>query len=122
MDNKLTHELLEKAKQAKTPEELAALAKGNGIELTAESAKAYFAKHNSKSGEHSDDELDSVAGGRKCGTIYYEGYPVVSNFNSCEYYKENAWDGSGYCMDCTYQGIGADGWLPICTCRERRNN
>ena len=121
MDNKLTHELLEKAKLAKSAEELIALAKENGAEITEEEANTYFAQLH-KSDEIPDDELDSVAGGRKCGTIYYEGYPVVSNFNSCEYYKENAWDGSGYCMDCTYQGIGADGWLPICTCRERRNN
>ncbi len=121
MNNKLTPELLEKAKQAKNSEELIALAKENGIELTAEEANTYFEKLNPKDSELSDDELDSVAGG-KCGTIYYDGYPVVSNFNSCEYYSESSWDGSGYCMDCTYLGVGADGWLPICTCRARRNN
>ena len=35
-------ELLAKAKEVKTPEELLSLAKENGIELTDESAKAYF--------------------------------------------------------------------------------
>ncbi len=122
MEKKLTPELLEKAKQTKTPEGLIALAKENGAEMTEESAKAYFDLIHSANGELVDDELDSVSGGRKCGTIYYEGYPVVSDFNSCEYYSENAWDGSGYCMDCTYLGVGADGWLSICTCRARRNN
>ena len=34
MENKFTPELIEKAKSAKTPEELLALAKENGIELT----------------------------------------------------------------------------------------
>jgi hypothetical protein len=36
MENKFTPELIEKAKSAKTPEELMALAKENGMELTDE--------------------------------------------------------------------------------------
>lgn len=36
MENKFTPELIEKAKQAKSPEELTALAKENGVELTEE--------------------------------------------------------------------------------------
>ena len=51
MENKFTPELIEKAKSAKTPEELMALAKENGMELTEESAKAYFEQLNSKTGE-----------------------------------------------------------------------
>jgi len=62
MENKLTPELLEKAKQTKSPEELIALAKENGAELMEEEANTYFAKIN-KSGELADDELDNVAGG-----------------------------------------------------------
>ena len=46
MENKFTPELIEKAKSAKTPEELMALAKENGMELTEESAKAYFVSGN----------------------------------------------------------------------------
>ncbi len=65
MENKITPELIEKAKQAKTPEELIALAKENGEELTEESAKAYFDQFH-KTGELNDDELDNVAGGG-CG-------------------------------------------------------
>ncbi len=59
-------ELIEKAKNAKTTEELLAMAKENGVELTTEEANAYFAQLNPKSGELSDDELDNVAGGG-CG-------------------------------------------------------
>ena len=54
MDNKFTPELIEKAKSAKTPEELMALAKENGVELTEESAAAYFDRLNPKTGELSD--------------------------------------------------------------------
>ena len=42
MESKITPELLEKAKQAKSAEELLTLAKENDIELTEENAKAYF--------------------------------------------------------------------------------
>ena len=59
-----TNEQLIKAKSAKTAEELLALAKASGIELTEEQAKTYFAELN-KTGELSDDELTSVAGGDK---------------------------------------------------------
>lgn len=59
----LTPELIEKAKTAKTAEELLALAKEHNVEMTEESAKAYFAQLNPKTGELSDDELDNVSGG-----------------------------------------------------------
>ena len=55
-------ELFEKAKGAKSAEELLSLAKANGVELTEEEAAEYFAQLN-KSGEISDGELDNVAGG-----------------------------------------------------------
>ena len=59
----MNKELLAKAKEAKTPEELMALAKENNMEMTEECAKAYFEQLNPKTGELSDDELDNVAGG-----------------------------------------------------------
>ena len=64
----MNKELLAKAKEMKTPEELMALAKENGIGLTAESAASYFDRLNSKTGELSDSELDNVSGG--CGGGY----------------------------------------------------
>ena len=59
----LSNELLAKARAAKTPEELLAMAKENNIGLTEEEAKAYFDQLHPQVGELSDDELDNVAGG-----------------------------------------------------------
>lgn len=64
MENEFTPELIEKAKQAKSAEELFTAAKENGVELSEEEARDYFEQLN-KSGELSDDELDNVSGG--CG-------------------------------------------------------
>ncbi|MGN1136217.1 MAG: hypothetical protein ACI4SF_08370 [Oscillospiraceae bacterium] len=61
----ISKELLEKAKQAKTAEELLAFAKSENIELTPEQTAEYFTKINA-SGELSDEELDNVSGGG-CG-------------------------------------------------------
>lgn len=58
----LSKELLEKAKTAKTAEELLKIAKAEGTELTAGQAEAVFAGLN-RSGELSDTELGGVAGG-----------------------------------------------------------
>ena len=69
----LTKELVAKAKEAKTPEELMALAKENGIGLTEEETKAYFDRLHPQSGEISDEELDNVSGG--CGGGYVAGRP-----------------------------------------------
>ncbi|MGN0813043.1 MAG: Nif11-like leader peptide family natural product precursor [Candidatus Coproplasma sp.] len=59
---KFTNEMLEKAKTAKSAEELLELAKAENIELSAEQAAKAFAELN-KNGELSDEELDNVAGG-----------------------------------------------------------
>ena len=59
----LTSEMIEKAKAAKSAEELLALAKENNVEMTADEAKTYFAQLGPKSGELDDDDLDAVAGG-----------------------------------------------------------
>ena len=69
----MNKELLAKAKEAKNPDELMSLAKENGVELTEESAAAYFEQLNPKTGEVSDDELNNVAGG--CGGGYDAGRP-----------------------------------------------
>ena len=59
-------EMIEKAKAAKSAEELLALAKENGVEMTVDEAKTYFVQLTPKSGELDDDDLDNVAGGA-CG-------------------------------------------------------
>ena len=58
-------ELIEKAKTAKSAEELLAMAKAEGFELPEGEAKTVFSKLN-KSGELSDEELNNVSGG--CGS------------------------------------------------------
>ena len=55
--------LILKAKEAKSVEELITLSKENGIELNEEDAIMYFEQLNAKKGELSDDELEDVAGG-----------------------------------------------------------
>ena len=62
----ISKELIEKAIQAKTAEELLAMAKAENIELSAEQAAKAFAELN-KTGELSDEELDNVAGGCEGG-------------------------------------------------------
>ena len=69
----LTKELVAKAKEAKNPEELMALAKENGIDMPEESAASLFEQLNSKTSELSDSELDNVSGG--CGGGYDAGRP-----------------------------------------------
>ena len=59
-------EMIEKAKVAKSAEELFEFAKANNVEMTFGEAETCFAQLNPKSGELDDDDLDSVAGGA-CG-------------------------------------------------------
>ena len=59
----LTSEMIEKAKAAKSAEELLEIAKAGGMEMTADEAATQFAQLNPKSGELDDDMLDGVAGG-----------------------------------------------------------
>ena len=56
---KISKELLEKAKTAKSAEELLEMAKTENINFTAEEAAKAFAELN-KSGELSDEELDKI--------------------------------------------------------------
>ncbi len=79
-------DMIEKARETKSAEEFLALAKENGIELTEESANAYY-EQIQKKGELSDEELDNVAGGQcKNGDKY-----VVIATTTCEQWK---------CPDC----------------------
>ena len=110
MENKLTPELLEKAKLAKSAEELIALAKENGAELTAEEANTYFAQLNPKMGELNDDELDQVAGG--CGTPTHNGHPIVDRNGTCECWKSDNTKEEipygGCCKQCWYMAWDDD--------------
>ena len=66
----LTLELITKAKEAKSAEELLKLAKESNVDMTEDEAKTYFAQLNAN-GAVSDEELDLVAGG--CGETYQDG-------------------------------------------------
>ena len=66
----ISKELFEKAKQAKTAEELLEMAKAENIELSAEEAAKAFAELN-KAGELSDEELDNVSGAAAAATSRY---------------------------------------------------
>ena len=83
----MNQELLKKARAAKTPEELLQLAHENGMsDFTEENAKAYFeAMH--RSGELSDDELESAAGGYKSK----DGRRVVSKGMDCPIKAPAGW-------------------------------
>ena len=83
MGNEMTPELIEKARQAKSVEELITLAKENGITLSEDEARDYFNQLH-KSGELSDDELDNVSGG---GCYYGDGRLVVTARYYCKRYK-----------------------------------
>ena len=119
--DKLKDEFIEKARNAKTAEEFASIAKENGIALTEKDANMYFTELNSKAGELADDELDNVAGGIKCGTVYKDGWPVViPNCNSCEYYNYNQsseYLKDDHCTSCVHRG--SIGIFPVCKCPKR---
>ena len=66
MKENYSKEMIEKAKQTKSLEELIAVAKQAGIVLSDDEAKKVFEKTHFKTGALSDDELDDVAGG--CGS------------------------------------------------------
>jgi predicted ribosomally synthesized peptide with nif11-like leader len=59
--SKITKEMMEKAEQCKTADDLVALAKANGITLTKEEADAYLAEMDNM--ELDEEALDKVAGG-----------------------------------------------------------
>ena len=63
--DEITKEMLEKAMQCNTAEDLIAYAKTEGVDLTKEEAEAYFAELSEC--ELKDGELKHIAGGRLGG-------------------------------------------------------
>ncbi len=92
----MTDELLQKAKECKSAEELLALARENGIEMTAEEAAEKYAQLHSE-GELSDDELDGASG----GSCYVRGgWLVVTALHSCGYWIHKGCGGDKDTCDC----------------------
>ena len=123
----LKPEMIEKAKAAKSAEELLALAKENNVEMTADEAATYFAQLNPKSGELNDDDLDNVAGGAggcdgaieipegtirvtsgqtcpKCGST--EGYASTKAYGRPTVFCNKCNEGFVFVDNCTYEIIG----------------
>ena len=63
---KITKEMMEKAEQCKTADDLVALAKAEGFTLTKEEAEAYLAELENM--ELDEEALDKVAGGSYFGS------------------------------------------------------
>ena len=103
----MNRELIAKAKATESPEELMALAKENNIELTEETAKAYFGQLNPPTGELSDDELDNVAGGgcyAKDGRLVVSALHICNNFSGIHGIKNNGeYAECCTCRHCTYE-------------------
>ena len=76
--SKITPEMIEKAKAVKCAKELVELAKTNGIEMTDEEAKIYYAQLNPKAGELDDDELETISGGGCQTSVGGEKHTVVT--------------------------------------------
>ena len=95
-----TNEQILKAKAAKSVEELLALAKENGVELTEDEAKKYFAEWH-REGELSDEELQNVSGG--CGgPKEYETYPGAAPFCDGKYTPIPGADFRRRCGNCYF--------------------
>lgn len=95
----MTEELMKKAKEAKSVEELIALLKDNGIELSKEKAEEVYGKLHCN-GEIPEDEIDLVAGGG-CNDpsapsfqgTWVSGYELSS---SCPICHNNCWAETGF--------------------------
>jgi len=101
----MTHEeLILKAKEAKTVEEILTIAKENGLDVGIEEAEMYL-KMNRESGELSDEDLDNVTG----GGVYTlrGGYLIVTNFHECHRWICDSCGGT----DFEYMRVGSEsGW------------
>ena len=105
-------EMIQKAKAAKSAEELLEIAKASNVEMTADEAATYFAQLNPKSGELDDDELDNVSGGGCLSDIpLYRDYSMVQEFfctncfrvypaSRCKVMHFDNKDDVAYCPDC----------------------
>ena len=121
-----TSEQIEKAKAAKSVEQLLALAKENGIEMTEEEAAKYYAEWH-KEGALADEELSNVNGGSFCygGSTYSSDLPhylIVTSGHSCSLYQERAWPYDmavkGTCWYCTHSELKDDSVITYCKIRK----
>lgn len=77
---KLTPELIAKARKANSTDELIAIAEENGIEMSAKAAEEFMRKLKPTDSAIAEDELEAVAGGgcgdtEGCETFFKDGCP-----------------------------------------------
>ncbi len=106
MEN-LTTELIEKAKNAQSAQDLIALAKDENMELTLEQATEYMKVLHPPMGEIEDGDLDNVAGG---ACYIGDNRLIVTVNHTCKYWKckkcggykkmSGLYDSSGYVDEC----------------------
>ena len=92
---RISQELIQKAREAKSAKELQEMAAKQDISLTMEEAEKGYAKLHPAVEELSDDELDNVSGGgcsdqkcRRCGSsdIFYVAHSASYYCNQCDSY------------------------------------
>ena len=100
----MNSELIAKARAAKSAEELAALAKENGRDITEEIAHDYFDRLHPALGELSDEELDNVAGG---GCYSSGGRLKTTSGYRCRHFEQGQSTAGlkGTCAQCRYWGV-----------------
>ena len=103
-------ELNLKAKSAKSADDILAIAKENGLDVSREEAELYI-HANVPNGELPDDALDGVTG----GAVYTlrDGYLIVTNFHKCDRWKCDSCGGTNF----SYMKVGSEsgyGWAHKC--------
>ena len=124
---KFTHEQVMQIKKTANIEELAALAKKEGVVASDEKLAEQFELYH-QGGTLADEELDNVSGGSQCidGKTYSSDYPyelITTVGNCCDGYENNKTAGlSSTCYTCKYHY--RDGYFSAsyCTLRTADND
>lgn len=90
----MTHEeMISKAQKAESAQELLAIARENGLDLSPEDAQRYIDVKN-QNGELPDEVLDGVSGG--AAYTLRGGYLIVTNFHECDRWRCSKCGGSDF--------------------------
>ena len=102
--------------------EISEFLKAHDCEATLSEIEEFVKNSFGKSGELSDDELDNVSAGKKCGTVYNNGRPVVGFDHSCGKWRCRycgcAWHEAHDLSQHKCSNDSKDGnWIPSHNCR-----
>ncbi|MGN0483437.1 MAG: hypothetical protein ACI4HI_07780 [Lachnospiraceae bacterium] len=111
-------EQIAKAKECKTVDELVALSKGYGQELTTEQAELYLKNLNRKTEDLSDEELENVVGGCEVevGPDYKKEYQVQAD-GYCSKFVRGRGGNKDRCCECKH--VYMNSWW---ACTERASD